>query len=261
VEDTSHLPQSIFDQAEARRRAATRPGVSSTRPGVSATRPGVNAAPPRVAAVPPAPPPPATDPDGSPMEEEDDPTNPPESTDDVATQDPADGAPPAEDDPAWKQVETARFSKDEARAILLFDDYARTNPGTAADKIQAYTEKAIDRIWFERLEQLAEQRDDLAKKIQETDRDLVQESDEAYKKRVLVPLRQQYVSRLANIEEELTKNMKYEAKTVPNLLDEAEVDALRKTRDPQYYADWKARVLTHIRRTHGELPWVTAKSS
>jgi hypothetical protein len=189
-----------------------------------------------------------------------DPTDPTGPTEMATTQDPADAAPPADDDPAWKQIEAATFSKDEARAILLFDDYARTNPHTATDKLQAYTEKALDRIWFERLEQLAEQREDLTKKIEQADRDMAQESDEAYKKRVLVPLKQQYASRLANIEEELTKNMKYEGKTVPNLLDEAEMDKLRKGRDAQYYAEWKGRVLGHIRRTHGGLPWVTAKS-
>src|SRR5688500_8188692 len=65
------------------------------------------------------------------------------------------------DDPAWKQVQTARFSPDEAKAIVLFDDYARTHPGRNAADVQAYTEKAIDRIWFERIEQLFKQRDDL----------------------------------------------------------------------------------------------------
>ena len=54
--------------------------------------------------------------------------------------------------------------------------------------------------------------------------------------------------------------MKYQAPTAPNLLDDAELERLRQGRDPQYYASWKGRVLAHIRRTHGELPWVTTKS-
>jgi hypothetical protein len=189
-----------------------------------------------------------------------DPSDTTDPTEAATTQDPAATAAPAEDDPEWKQIEAARFSKDEARAVLLFDDYARTHPN-AADKLQAYTEKALDRIWFERLEQLAEQREDFAKKIEQVDRDMAQETDEAYRKRVLVPLRQQYVGRLATIGEELTKNMKYDGNAVPNLLDDAELEKLRQSRDPQEYAEWKVRVLNHIRRTHGGLPWVGAKSS
>jgi len=75
-----------------------------------------------------------------------------------------------------------------------------------------------------------------------------------------VPLRQQYMTRLQNIEEELAQNMKYTAKTTPNLLDEDEIDRLRQGRDKAYYESWKARVLAHIRRTHGELPWVATKT-
>lgn len=174
----------------------------------------------------------------------------------TSTEDPAG----AGDDPAWKQVEAARFLKDEAKAILQFDDYARSYPNTASDKIAAYTETTLDRIWFERIENLCEQRDDVNKKIAEVDQEMSVETDATYKKRVLVPLRQQYVSRLQNVEEELTNNMKYDRKGTLNLLDDIEIAKLRQTRDPQYYGSWKARVLAHIRRTHGELPWATAKS-
>jgi 3',5'-cyclic AMP phosphodiesterase CpdA len=133
-------------------------------------------------------------------------------------------------------------------------------PGTAADKLQEFTDKMLDRIWLERVENLCEQREDLARKIAEVDKDMAEETDAAHKANVLVPLRQQYVARMGNIEEELGQNMKYQGKSTPNLLDEAEVEKLRQSRDPQYYASWKSRVLAHIRRTHGELPWVTSKS-
>lgn len=180
--------------------------------------------------------------------------------DNVLPENPPDAAPMASDDPAWKQVEAARHLKDEAKAILQFDDYARTHPGTSGEKIQQYTEQMLDRIWLERVENLCEQREELNRKLAEVDRELAEETDAAHKNRVLTPLRQQYVSRLKNIEEELTQNMKYDGKSTPNLLDDAEVEKLRQARDPQYYASWKNRVLSHIRRTHGELPWVAAKS-
>ena len=179
---------------------------------------------------------------------------------DLSSQDVAAGASAPGDDAGWKQVEAARFFTDEAKAIIQFDDYARSNPGAASDKLRQYTDRMLDRIWFERIENLCEQREELARKVQEVDRDMAEETDAAHKTGVLVPLRQLYVSKIGNVEEELTHNMKYQAPTAPNLLDDAELERLRQGRDPQYYASWKGRVLAHIRRTHGELPWVTTKS-
>lgn len=163
------------------------------------------------------------------------------------------------DDAAWQQVQAARHLNDEGKAIVLFDDYARTHPGVAADQLQAYIEAMVDRIWFERIDGLCEQREDLTKKIAEVDREIAEDKDDAYKKRVSIPLREQYAAQRRRIEEELKERMKYTGKA-PNLLDDAELDRLRRARDPQHYAAWKGRVLTHLRRTHGQLPWVTNKS-
>jgi hypothetical protein len=177
---------------------------------------------------------------------------------------PAPGASPTApqaDDAAWKQVQTASFSRDEAGAILKFDDYARTNPDRHATELQSYTDKALDRIWFERIEQLCKQRDEWKKKIAEADKDLSEETNDAYKKRVLVPLKEQYAKKLQSVDEELTQNMKFTSPTTPNLLDDAELERLRKDRDPAQYTSWKTKILTHIRRTHGELPWAADKSS
>src|SRR3712207_7937456 len=46
----------------------------------------------------------------------------------------------------------------------------------------------------------------------------------------------------------------------PNLMEEAELERLRKHRDPASFNAWKTRVLTHIRRTHGDLPWSRDRS-
>lgn len=248
-DDPGGAPPSIFNSADARPTTAPR---AATRPAPVAPSPN-----PIVPA-----PTPATEMTTEPSMESDAGTGAtvPTPGEDTSSQDAAETAPPAGDDPAWKQVEAARFLKDEAKAILQFDDYARTHPGPSADKVQQYTEKMLDRIWFERIENLCEQREELNKKVQEVDKDMAEETDAAYKTRVLVPLRQQYVTRLRNIDEELTGNMKYTGKATPNLLDDAEIDRLRQGRDAQYYASWKSRVLAHIRRTHGELPWVTSKS-
>ena len=246
ADDPAGAPPSIFDPTQPRR-ATTRATTRTATGGAPATAPPG----PDMAAVPP----------------EASPQDPPEMAngdagagDGAASQDPSDAVSVAGDDPAWKQVEAARHLKDEAKAILQFDDYARTHPGAAADQIQQYTDAMLDRIWFERIENLCEQREELNRKIAEVDKDLAEETDANHKTRVLNPLRQQYVSRVQNIEEELATNMKYTEKSTPNLLDDAEIERLRQARDPQYFASWKNRVLAHVRRTHGELPWVATKS-
>ena len=193
----------------------------------------------------------------------------PNASADATGQDAIDAAPPQDsgpaaapaqaDDPAWKQVQTARYSPDEAGAILKFDDYARSHPGQSAVDLEGYTEKALDRIWFERIEQLWKRREELRGKVAEADKDLAAETNDAYKKRVLLPLKDEYGKLIKSVEEELTQNMKYAGPSAPNLLDEAEMERLRTQRDPAAYAGWKARVLAHIRRTHGELPWVGEK--
>ena len=248
-DDPTGAPPSIFDAGQPKATPATAPRTTTR-----AAAGGGGAAP---AQTPPGTG--ATDPQAGPGEMAGTGGDVP-AVDTAPPQDPTAGAPVAADDPAWKQVEAARHLKDEAKAILQFEDYARTHPGAGADKIRQFTDQMLDRIWLERVENLCEQREELNRKIAEVDKDLAEETDEAHKKRVLTPLRQQYVNRIKNIDEELVGNMKYDGKSSPNLLDDAEVERLRQARDPQYYASWKNRVLAHIRRTHGELPWVATKS-
>ena len=254
-EDTSHLPPSVFDKTDARR---TRRAAAATRPTTA-----VAMAPRRGSRAP--------SPDE--MDTEPAPGSSPDSTDmtDGAGQDAADAAPPPisaqaspsapPEDAAWKQVQVARYSPDEAGAIVKFDDYARSHPGQFSAELEALTEKALDRIWFERIEQLCKSREELKAKIAEVDKDLAEESNDAYKKRVLAPLKEQYAGRLKSVEDVLTGEMKYTAAATPNLVDDAELERLRKQRDAGVYTAWKTSVLAHIRRTHGELPWVSEKNS
>src|SRR5439155_16922344 len=122
------------------------------------------------------------------------------------------GAQPA-DDPAWRQVLAARQLKDEGKAIVLFDDYAHTHPDTHAEQIRSFTDTMLDRIWFERIDGLCSQREELGRKIAELDKEIAEETDQNYKKTVAAPLRERYVEQLKRIGDELANNMKYGAKT------------------------------------------------
>jgi hypothetical protein len=245
-EDTSQAPQSIFEKNNppGAGKAASRAGTPAGKgqPGAAAT-------------------------DGTPM---DGGAGTPAADSDVPTigtvealpQDPTDAAAsssarpdPKAEDPVWKQVQAARFSQDRAKAILKFDEYARLHPDQFASQLSEYTDKVMDQIWFERLEQLCKERDALKRNIQQADREISEETDDAYKKRVLLPLKEKYANRLQTVEEELKAEMKYDAPAAPNLLDDAQLEKLRKQRDPAFYSGWKNRVMAQIRRSHGELPW------
>ena len=242
ADDSTQAPESIFDKMNPRPTPAprTRP-ATQVAPGMAPTTGPTNV--------------PTTDPTAPDMS--DVPTigvvEPldQDSADATATTRPD----PAADDPAWKQVLAARFLQNRGKAILAFDDYARSHPGQFADKLAEYTEQVLEKAWFERLEQLCKQRDELKASIQQTDREIGEETDEAYKKRVLVPLKEKYERRLQGVEEELTTDMKYDDPKAPNLLDDAQVDKLRARRDPALYATWKKRTLAHVRQKHGEMPW------
>ena len=122
---------------------------------------------------------------------------------------------PKAEDPVWKQVQAARFSQDRAKAILKFDEYARLHPDQFGSELTEYTEKVMDRIWFDRLEQLCKDAEALNRSIQQTDREISEETEDAYKKRVLLPLKEKYANRLQAVEEELKSEMKYDAPGAP----------------------------------------------
>jgi len=246
-EDTSQAPQSIFEKSDARRtaKAATRPGPPAGGSRTGAGGAGASGGTPMEMAA------------GAPAADSDVPTI---GTVEALPEDPTETASttrpdPKADDPVWKQVQAARFSQDRAKAILKFDEYARLHPDQFGSELTEYTDKVMDQIWFERLEQLCKEREALNRSIQQTDREISEETEDAYKKRVLLPLKEKYATRVHAVEEELKGEMKYDAPGTPNLLDDAQLDRLRRQRDATLYSGWKNRVMAHIRRSHGELPW------
>jgi hypothetical protein len=243
-EDTSQAPRSIFEKSTTRQTGKAGPRTAANA-GKSAPDPGGAGGTPMDGAA------------GATPGDSDDLTI---GTVEALPPDPADAAAAARPDPrleepAWKQVQAARFSQDRAKAVLKFDEYARLHPDQFAAQLAEYTDKVMDRVWFERLEQLCREREALGRSIQQTDREIAEETEDAYKKRVLVPLKEKYANRLQAVEEELKSEMKYDAPGAPNLLDDAQLDKLRRQRDPTFYSRWKNRVLAYVRRSHGELPW------
>jgi hypothetical protein len=53
--------------------------------------------------------------------------------------------------------------------------------------------------------------------------------------------------------------MNWSSDNPPPLFDEEELARHRRDRDAKYYEEWKAKVLRHIRRTHGQYPWANEK--
>lgn len=161
-------------------------------------------------------------------------------------------------DPAWKSVQGAYNDRDPAIAILQFDAYAEANPGKMTRTLGEYTDAMTDRIWWQRIDQLLDHREAVKDQLAKVETEINQEPNASYRQSTLEPERIKLVERLNKVQQDL-KAMGYESDKPPPLFDEEEMRRLRRDRDATYYAQWKTRVLRHIRRTHGQYPWANEK--
>jgi hypothetical protein len=164
-----------------------------------------------------------------------------------------------EDAKAWAAVENAYFSPNLAKALLMFDSWEEDHPSVHRTEVQQYREEVLDKLWWQRIDDLFEKKKDLAAAIKKTEGDIQAETEAAYKKTVLEPRLADQKARLAKIGEKLTKGMGYKSEDRPPIGRETELRALREKRDKKVYEEWKPAVLKHVRDTHGSMPWANEK--
>lgn len=165
---------------------------------------------------------------------------------------------PPENDPAWKSVEGAYYGRDPALAVLQFDAYAEANPGKMARTLATYTNDMADQIWWERIDQLLDHRKAVRAQLAKVDQEIKEETNASYKANTLGPERQKLLDQLNRIQAELNE-MNWTSDNPPPLFDKEELARYARDRDAKYYEEWKAKVLRHIRRTHGQYPWANEK--
>ena len=164
------------------------------------------------------------------------------------------GSTPALED-ADNEIESAHLSTDnQGVAILKYDDYRRLHPGRHAQELDKYTEDALDRLWWQRIDQLWKKRDRLTGDIKKAEQDIAAQPAGAFHNQ-LVKQKADLEAQRAKVEETLKGDMAYTSDTGPDLNDPKQLAELAKTRDGAKYADFRKRTLASVRAHHGELPW------
>jgi hypothetical protein len=166
---------------------------------------------------------------------------------------------PRKNEPEWRAVEAARFDEP-VLAIVKFNDYLDRFPETPfkAD-VDRYVDEAVDRVWWQRLVELFEERDLAAKQIDERKGQIRLSQDEEFKKGLENEV-EDWTDRQKLADETIHKTMNYPGIGPPNPYDSAALTALRAQRDAAYYEKWKTEVLRVIKRSRGQrLPWKAAR--
>lgn len=160
--------------------------------------------------------------------------------------------------PQWKSIITAYYSRNPLDALRKIDDYKTSNPGVLTDELNKLREGTLDRLWFERIDQLWLKREEMAARLRELDQALEDEPNEAYRLSTIIPEKNALQRKIDAVNDELVKRMGYTAEEAPLITDEAQLAELRKLRDPEFYANWKNSVINHVHR-FGELPFAWEK--
>lgn len=169
---------------------------------------------------------------------------------------PAEAPPdPRRSEPDWQAVEAARF-EEPVIAVVKFNDYLERFPDSPfkAD-VDKYVDEALDRIWWQRIGELFEERDTASKQIDERKGQLALSQEGEFKKGLEAEIAE-WTDRRKAADETIRKTMGYQEIGPPNPYDSAALAGLRSKRDPAYYAKWKEDVLRTIKRSRGQrLPW------
>lgn len=172
---------------------------------------------------------------------------------------PASDTDPRREDPDWVRVDEAHRMSSPGEALAIFIDYQQRFPDSPfRNEVQGYIDEALDRLWFARMKQLIDQRDELEKRKTGMERHLreVQRSGAADRQRVAEMTGQvkELESRIAEVNKELQGDMGHDG-TPLDPYNDSQVAALRAKRDKAKYDRWTKWVLGSIRRTRGALPW------
>jgi hypothetical protein len=150
-------------------------------------------------------------------------------------------------------IEQAALERDRAVALLRFDDFRRNNPGVGTERLNELTDTLMDKLWWERIDQLVEKRNRLTQDIKQVEEDIKAETDAAYKKTELEPKKAALLRTLQRTESDL-KEMGWEKQEAPPVADEDALAKVRGARNQEAFAAFKGRVLNSIRRQR-QLPW------
>ena len=139
-------------------------------------------------------------------------------------------------------------------AIVKFDDYGREHNGAYSKELKAYTDEALDRLWWKRLAELCNRRVSLAADIRKKEVEIRQETNAQFKK-TLADEKKELDKKLASAQSILTEEMGFTSDEIPDPNDAPMIEKLAAQRDADKFGEWKTRTLRYIRSHHGATPW------
>jgi hypothetical protein len=145
----------------------------------------------------------------------------------------------------WVALEKALNGPWPARAILAIHEYRRKHPGQFEAELQAYMDDTLDRMWWQRVKELCDRRDQLQLEIRQLSSAIAGETSADFRK-VLEGQRAQQEDVLRWQLEMLTKEMGYVRNETPNVADEEMMRHLRAERDSTLYEAWKSKELKTV---------------
>jgi len=160
---------------------------------------------------------------------------------------------PRKQEESWQVVEQAHLSDDPARAIWACEDYRARFPDRFSAELDRYAAEALDQLWWRRIKELCDRRDQLAGDMGGLDKQIADENEAEYKVK-LQKERKNLEDQRSGIVEAITVDMGYSGSAAPNLLDTSQLATLRGQRDAAKYSTWCEQVRRSLRTTM-RLPW------
>jgi hypothetical protein len=142
-----------------------------------------------------------------------------------------------------------------AMAIQRYEQYRRDHPATPLAKdLDQLVERAVDRLWWKRVEELLEARDRHQEAIDKINTDLAQSKDASAEfLKTLDEQRKQETERKQKCVE-LLAEMDYTAAQAPPMADGPKMARLRAARNADRFGDFRSRVVARAKMS-GSVPW------
>jgi len=156
---------------------------------------------------------------------------------------------------SWEGMkQLAEMPGKESFAILRFEDFRRLNPGKYDKELDEFIDQKMDRIWWERIDQLFRRIETLNEAAKKTQLEIFDENNPDVKKQKIEAMNDMKKDlELAN--KTLRETMGYAETNPPNLNSSAELASLAQKRDKLKYEGWKKATLFFIKSNQGRLQW------
>jgi hypothetical protein len=156
-------------------------------------------------------------------------------------------------DPDFQAIQKARSDAPAKRQLILLacgKYLAHQPPGPLAQEVGALADTLLDQIWWEKIDQLCQRRQDERRKLDDNAARLAAHTGQTNPPANLMDQKAALERELADTLEQL-HDLRYLSDQSPPLSDPARMDRLRQARDPQVYQWWKSLEMQKIADSQG----------